>query len=588
MLGTLGAPFGIALAVALGATLGCEWLGRRMGMVRPPRADRWHRRPVPALGGTAIVAGVVAGVGSIGVDASRFGGFLLMALGIALVGLADDLRPMRPLVKLLPQIVLAGLLVQLGFMLRLTAYPALNVLLTLFWVVGITNALNLLDNMDGLAAGVAAIAGAFRLVFFLFDGDLVGAAVMAALIGAVLGFLLRNFPPAKIFMGDAGSLFLGFFLGGVCLVGDFPYSRGVSAVLVFPVLLMLIPIFDTTFVTVTRILGSRPVSRGGRDHTSHRLVSLGISEGRALALLYGISIVSGLLALVSYRHGFAYTAVLVVLLAVGLVLLAVHLGRTGPPADDAGVAVVPVISGLAGVPVLRPLAKVMLDVVLVVVAYYSAYLLRFEEDLGAHREVFVRTVAPVLVLQIASLAGVGAYRGLWRYTSLVDVVRLGWAVTIGTGASVLLFVFTQRFAGLSRAVFVLDWVLLLVLLGASRLSFRLFAEMLRRRPGEDFRPVLIYGAGDGGALTVRELVNNPALRRRAVGFVDDDPEKLGTRIQEVPVLGNLDALDRLVARHRVTEVIVSSTRIPAERLRQLRARCEALGIRVVRASVRFE
>jgi UDP-GlcNAc:undecaprenyl-phosphate GlcNAc-1-phosphate transferase len=183
---------------------------------------------------------------------------------------------------------------------------------------------------------------------------------------------------------------------------------------------------------------------------------------------------------------------------------------------------------------------------------------------------------------------VGAYRGLWRYTSLVDVVRLGWAVTIGTGASVLLFVFTQRFAGLSRAVFVLDWVLLLVLLGASRLSFRLFAEMLRRRPGEDFRPVLIYGAGDGGALTVRELVNNPALRRRAVGFVDDDPEKLGTRIQEVPVLGNLDALDRLVARHRVTEVIVSSTRIPAERLRQLRARCEALGIRVVRASVRLE
>src|SRR5262249_3893537 len=232
-----------------------------------------------------------------------------------------------PQTKLIAQIIFAALLIQLGFLLRLTRLPAVDVLLTLLWVVGITNAFNLLDNMDGLAAGMATLAGSFRLVFFLMDGERLRAAVMAAFVGAMAGFLVRNFPPARVFMGDAGSLFIGFFLSGVCLVGEFAYSRGIAAVLVFPVLLTLIPIFDTTFVTLTRLLTGRPVSQGGRDPSSHRLVSLGISERKALAFLYGVSAVSGGLAILSYQFGFTYTVVLLALLLVGLFLLAVHLSR---------------------------------------------------------------------------------------------------------------------------------------------------------------------------------------------------------------------------------------------------------------------
>ena len=149
-------------------------------------------------------------------------------------------------------------------MLRLTGVAVLDVLLTLVWVVGITNAFNLLDNMDGLAAGMAVIAGGFRLAFFLLDGDLAAATMTAALVGALAGFLVRNFPPARIFMGDAGSLFVGFFLSGLCLVVDAAYySRGITAVLAVPVLLLLIPIFDTTFVTVTR-LAPRAAGVAGR------------------------------------------------------------------------------------------------------------------------------------------------------------------------------------------------------------------------------------------------------------------------------------------------------------------------------------
>src|SRR5262249_9820274 len=154
-----------------------------------------------------------------------------------------------------------------------------DMILTLVWVVGVTNAFNLLDNMDGLAGGMAFIAGGFRLALFLLEGNLAAAIMTAGFMGAVAGFLIRNVPPARIFMGDAGSLFLGFFLSGLCLVVDAAYySRGIMAVLAVPVLLVLIPIFDTTFVTVTRLLRGQAVSQGGRDHTSHRLVALGASE----------------------------------------------------------------------------------------------------------------------------------------------------------------------------------------------------------------------------------------------------------------------------------------------------------------------
>jgi UDP-GlcNAc:undecaprenyl-phosphate GlcNAc-1-phosphate transferase len=583
----LAVPFAVAFVVALGATIACESAARRAGLVVTPREDRWHRQPIPLLGGVAIMLGLLTPLAFVRGVGTRFGVFLLVAAGMGAVGLLDDVRALRPQAKLVIQIILAAVLIQLGFLLRLTAYPLLDLLLTLFWVVGITNAFNLLDNMDGLAAGMAAVAGGFRLVFFLIDGDRAGAAVTAAFIGALLGFLVRNFPPARIFMGDAGSLFVGFFLSGVCLVGEFAYSRGIAAVLVFPVLLMLIPIFDTTFVTLTRLVTGRPVSRGGRDHTSHRLVSLGITERQALALLYGVSIVSGLLAVLSYQYGFAYTVVFLALLLIGLVLLGVHLSRVqvvradSPPADSAVVRLV------ADFPFKRQLATVAIDLVLIVVAYYSAYLLRFEGTFDDHRAIFLRTVGPVIILQVASLALCGCYRGLWRYTSLTDLLRLVRGATLGVAASVLYLVFTTRFENLSRAVFILDWLLLVVFLCGSRASFRLFGELLRPAHAS-FRRVLIYGAGDGGELTLRELRNNATLRREPVGFLDDDRTKAGSRIHEVPVLGGLDGLDELLARFRINEVVVASDKIPAERVRRLEAICAGRGVPVLRAALRIE
>jgi UDP-GlcNAc:undecaprenyl-phosphate GlcNAc-1-phosphate transferase len=586
--GAAGLAFAVSLVVALSATLGCEWAASRLGLVVVPRADRWHRQAVALLGGVAIMLGVLPALLWTGGPRGRLAELTVVALVMGAAGLVDDLWPLRPPVKLVAQIVLAAVLIERDFVLRLSGVPVIDVGLTLIWVVGITNAFNLLDNMDGLAAGMAVIAGGFRLALFLFDGDLTAATMTAGFVGAVGGFLVRNAPPARIFMGDAGSQFIGFFLSGLCLVTNAAYySRGITGVLAVPVLLVLIPIFDTTFVTVTRLLRGQAVSEGGRDHTSHRLVVLGGSEGRALAVLFGLSIIGGVVALLTYWTAPGTTVVLLPLLLVGLALIGIRLSqvevvRAGPPRPDR--AAVRLVRDL---PYKREMASVVLDAILIVVAYYSAYVLRFEDAFAANKPMLIGTLVPVFVCQLSGLALSGAYRGMWRYTGLGDLLRLGLGITLGTAASVLYLLFTTRFAGLSRAVFVLNWLLLAMLVGASRMSFRLLGETLRT-PRTGARPVLVYGAGDGGELVLRELRNNTALAREAVGFIDDDRAKGGTRIHGVPVLGPLDGLEELVRLHPVQEVVVASHKIPPDRLRRLETTCAALGIAVVRASVRLE
>jgi UDP-GlcNAc:undecaprenyl-phosphate GlcNAc-1-phosphate transferase len=584
--GALLPPLLVSFVLALGTTLVCERVAPRFGLVVRPRDDRWHQRAVPLLGGVAIAVGVVPVLGWVG-GSPRLVALLAVALVTGAIGLVDDLRSLSPPVKLVAQIVVAGILVQLGFVLRITPWPLADVLLTLVWVVGITNAVNLLDNMDGLAAGMAVITAGFRLFFFLSEGDGAGATVTAALIGALLGFLVRNFPPAKIFMGDAGSLFVGLLLSGLCLVSDAAYySRGVAAVLVVPVLLLLIPIFDTTFVTVTRLITGRRVSTGGRDHTSHRLVAFGISERRALGFLYAVAILSGSLAWLTYRYGVVYTIGLLALLLVALVLLAIQLNRVGGARAGAAAPEGPILRLVTDLPFGRQMAMVLGDLVLIVVAYYSAYLLRFEDQFEDYRSVFVQTISPVIVLQIAALAVCGAYRGLWRYTSVPDLLRLLQGITLGAVATVAYFALVSRLEGLSRAVFILNWLLLILLICGSRLSFRMLEAL--RRPTGDVRRVLVYGAGDGGDLTLREFRNNPTLRRQAVGFLDDDRTKAGTRIQGVPVLGSVESLWGILRDQRIDEVVVSSRKIPPERLQQLEAVCRSSGVQVVRASVRME
>ncbi len=278
-------------------------LARRTGAVAKAKSDRWHSKPTPMLGGIAFTVAVLVAA-AIFVPLHRES--LIVIAGSALLfltGLVDDFRHIRPYQKLIAQIVAAALVVDFGLRLPWTPYIALNVFITLFWLVGITNAVNMLDNMDGLAAGVSTIAAVFLALNFLGNQQAGAALMLFTLAGALAGFLVYNHHPASIFMGDCGSMFIGFFLASMALVNRTGggRSRSVIAVLAVPVLVLVVPIFDTTFVTVMRKLAGRAASQGGRDHTSHRLVALGLSERHAVWMLYSFAAAAGIIAIL-VRH----------------------------------------------------------------------------------------------------------------------------------------------------------------------------------------------------------------------------------------------------------------------------------------------
>lgn len=576
----------LAFATAALAALAVKPLARRLGAVAAPRADRWHRRPIPLLGGIAIALGVLVPATLLHpVDGHRLATLLMGSFGLFLLGLYDDLRPLRPQTKLLGQILAATLVAALGFELWLTPYPIANTVLTMFWIVALTNAFNLLDNMDGLAAGVGAIAAGYRLVFFAMDGDPTGVALSAILGGALLGFLAHNAPPASLFMGDAGSMFLGSLVASLCLWSSEAHTRGIASVLLFPVLILIVPILDTAFVTVTRLFANRSIAVGGRDHTSHRLVRLGMSERRAVGTLYVAALIGGGVALFSRVAGLSYGIVLVTLVALAAVLLAIFLAQVKIRDGGAGATPSP-FQRVVRLPITRQMATVATDAVSIVLAYYCAYLLRFENQLEAHEATFVRSLPIVLACQLLALGVFHAYRGIWRYTTLADVIRLVKAITAGTVAAIVVVVYEFRFVGFSRAVFVLDWLLLVLLVVGSRASFRVLGELLRprRRAG---RPVLIYGADDAGELIARQLLRPGAAGRRPIGFLDDDPTKRGTEIHTFPVLGGVDDLASIVRDTEVAEVLVAASGIAPDALGRVARLCRELNVPLLRVSLQI-
>src|SRR3954462_9406884 len=253
---TIAIYFAGAFAASAALTPVCRELAKRYGFVAKPKADRWHRRPTALFGGVAIAA-VTLGLGlTLGVS-SPVAPLLLTAAMIAGFGLVDDLMSLKASTKLIAQVTAASVLLLFGFRLQWVDSMIGDAMLTLFWIVGVTNAFNLLDNMDGLCAGTALVAGAFLLIGMVGDGPVAAPALyLGALLGATAGFLAYNIHPASIFMGDAGSLFLGLNLATLTLLAR-PNSTGRSglvSVIVAPVLPLLVPIFDTTLVTALRLL----------------------------------------------------------------------------------------------------------------------------------------------------------------------------------------------------------------------------------------------------------------------------------------------------------------------------------------------
>jgi UDP-GlcNAc:undecaprenyl-phosphate GlcNAc-1-phosphate transferase len=390
-------------------------------------------------------------------------------------------------------------------------------------------------------------------------------------------------------------MFIGFFLSSTALLsiaGTAGRSRSLLPVLTVPILILFIPIFDTTFVTVLRKLSGRAASQGGRDHTSHRLVALGMSERRAVWMLYGFATLSGLLAILVRQLKLDVSLAAILGFTVLLTLLGVYLAgvKVYDEDDVKSAPETPLFAFLVDLSYKRRVFEVLLDVVLIILAYYSSYALVFGPFSMESRDwqLFLRTVPLLVFIKMATFLLIGVYRGIWRYTSVDDLVVFGKGVMLGSIASILAILFAFRFREFSRAVFVLDGMFLFMMLAGSRMAFRLFRQILPTPRARDGCRVLIYGAGDAGELLLRELLNNRELQYAPVGFVDDDPRKKGKVIHGLRVYGGNGQLRSLCREQRINEVLISSSQFPEERVKQILRDCEEEQVVLKRMRIKIE
>ncbi|HZM59015.1 MAG TPA: hypothetical protein VFB85_04445 [Vicinamibacterales bacterium] len=576
--------------IATGTAL---WLGavvRRcapaIGAVVPPRPDRWHTNPTPTMGGIAIALGTVAGFAAIAVTpesaavTTAWPAVLMAALTMSVVGMFDDRLQLSPVAKLVSSLAIGAFLVfALTGSEPAAALPTSYTLIGTIWFAGVCHALNLLDNMDGLAAGVALIAALFLAALL---GQTLGPALvlmLVALAGALAGFLYWNRPQARLFMGDCGSLFIGALLGGASLVPVFNQRVAFVSPAVLVMLILVVPLFDTGFVLVLRRLAGRSATKGGTDHVSHRIVSLGFSERSAVRILYGLGVVGGLTAWALSALSTVEPMPILAVFAVVVILIGIYLARV--PAYNKQDFVALQKSSFA--PLLKDLAfkwhagEVLLDLVLITVCYYAAYRLRFDE--GRELDIFLRyfTVSLPVVLgcKLAALYSSGLYQRSWDTFGLRDLGAVARGVGAGSLLTVAASYYLYRGEGFSRVVFVLDGLLLTAAIVATRASFRTMNLVAATR-NKRSRRVLVYGAGKYGQLLVREMRANTAWHMNPMGFIDDDPLKTRRWIVGVPVHGSIEHLEATMRRFDIEEVVLSSPSINGSVEHRIREVCAML------------
>lgn len=579
-----------------------RFLAFKYGWIAQPVKDRWHQKPTALMGGIAIyisfaipllfvadfsdVLPAIKSTAYVTSPPSLDAAILIGATTLFLLGLIDDFIQIKPYTKLVGQILTASLMTLMGFRLHWCESMTLDTLITIVWIVGVTNAFNLIDNMDGLCAGIAAIAAGY--FFLLFTGHAPESATIAVLIaGALAGFLIYNFNPASIFMGDCGSLVIGFTLAMMAVGIANDVTANLVSPYTVPVMVLMTPILDTALVTFIRFLSGRKASIGGRDHTSHRLVLVGFGERGAVLFLYGVGAVSGLSALFVSRSDALTSPVFIIPLAVSLLLMAVYLAqlRIYPEKEFSrlrGKRYTPVLIELT---YKRQIVLIILDFGLIAFAYYLSYRLRFDtEDFPYYFTIFLNSLPAVIACKFAAFYTAGIYQGFWRYLSSNDVFVFLKASFFGSLLSVAMVTFIYRFEDFSKGIFLIDWLLTTGLLLGTRGSFRISLDAMRRKTliGDS---VLIYGAGRGGEILLRELLNNKSREIKPVGFIDDNPLKIGKKIQGYQILGAFRNIDAVTAKTPVNGLLISFHKEDNSGIDDIKRYCKTRGLFLKRFAI---
>jgi UDP-GlcNAc:undecaprenyl-phosphate GlcNAc-1-phosphate transferase len=555
-------PLIAALALSTALVAVCRGVVMRLGLtdrsVSPNRS-----RPPARFGGVALSLSALICALALGLF-REFPVLFGCCTALLIFGVVSDALRLNAATKAVALVAIASVFLVSGYRVYWFESVTIDSLATIFWVVSITSAFSLLDHMDGLCAGVAVVT-AIAFLFVLVPGGTEAATLLrtqylAVLVGALCGFLFYNVYPASVTMGDSGSLVVGLAMAAVPLQLAPGTGSDLLSFVAVPVLVLLIPIADGALAAVSRLLGSGPagsVTRLG-SHSSDRLVAIGVSERTAVFLLWMLAALGGLIGVIAGRSQEGLADVLAATFIIGIALFAVYLGRVrlveGVEASQLRGTITPL-----GVDFVyrRRLAEVILDLMLVAIAYYGSYRLVFEgAEYLPNFPYFAQSFPIVVGSQMVALFAVGAYRGMWRYFSLSDGVRLATGVVAGTVLAVTIVFLVRGLSGFSQNVFAVYAMLAVMLLVGSRASFRLLSEWAyrRRRVGQR---LVIYGAGDAGSIAVRQLLGDDRNGYRILGFVDDEPRKRNVRVHGYRVIGGYDHLVGMIMSGGVDAVTVT-------------------------------
>ncbi len=555
-------------------------------LIAHPTGERWSEQATPTFGGVGIflglAAGIAAAIASGGVHAhEELLGILGAATLLFAAGFVDDLRSLPVVVKLAAQFGAAAIVLSTGLSVEIVGNDVLAAAIGVVWLVGMTNAFNLLDNMDGLA-GTLGVIGA---TFFAIDAVTVHEErlllVLSLSLGlACLAFLPFNFRPGKkaaVFMGDSGAQVLGFTLGALGLATSWKVAETTVATLVLPILVLGVPILDTALVATMRLVEGRPIHQGGKDHTSHRLVRGGLSEQRTVILLAAIAAGLGATSLgYSVLGDFRITLVGVLITFALLVQFAsflVDLER-GEVAEDA--------TGR------RPLRSVLLqrqrllealvDFALVTASFYAAFRLGVQGNGTPYeRHVFTVALPLILVARYVTFIPLGLYQGIWRFAGARDAAAVVFGVVVSEAVAFGVVVWVTVLGDFPARIFVIDALICTLLIGASRFGERaLFRVLSTLKDRSGRRRTLIVGAGRSGRSLARELRESPG--EQVVGFVDDDPRLYRRRLLGVPVRGGSADISRILAGTRPDAVLVTIPQAPSDRLDAVVQACAAADV----------
>lgn len=539
------------------AALAVSYAGTRLLLRRPParafvdvpNERSSHEFPKLRFGGIAIVGSFFLVFGGLCLAYPPARAFLPLALGCSILfaaGILDDWRGLGVGVKLGAQLAAAVIAIAAGNVLRGVTLPVVGAVefgwfsypLTAIVFIASVNFYNFIDGIDGLAAGGAFIAGAFFALIATFVGQPAVAAVALIASGAALGFLQFNFPPSKLFMGDSGSTFFGYCFAYLAVAGN----AGVPSIPLFVSMLLVASLYlDASLTVVNRVNRGERVFQPHRMHYYQRLLQLGFNHKQVTLLEYLVMVLLGASALLYVRAGSLFGPFVGVAWVTAFVL-----------------AILKIRALERGNRLFwerRVLFVIVADLAAITVAYLGAYFLRMNfEFTEAEGKAVLRALPIVVIVRSACFFKYGLYRSMWRYTSVADVIRVIKAVTAGSAIILAAVVLLYRFVAFPRALFLIEYFLLITLVLGARFSTRMFHEIGREAHTGTPRRYGVIGAGDDGERVAREI-NARGPRRTVACFVEDDARKQGLLLHGIPIEGPGSQLAEICSRRRVDALV---------------------------------